>query len=194
MAGTKKLIDLEEIQEIDFESVEAVETAPALEESVKEPVEAEPSLDELIKQDMIEQEVEEAEAEIKSEPVESVKMSKKTAESKVKAEIAKEVMEVAVEQSKDAKKEANRQYMLNKPKAFRERCKESGVVTFSPPKYCAQFFGPVYTFLVNCVSVSVKFDGTPQKFSKRVKEILDRKIAQVTESNIAKTVDLRIRG
>jgi CRISPR/Cas system-associated protein Cas5 (RAMP superfamily) len=61
MAGTKKLIDLEEIQEIDFESVEAVETAPALEESVKEPVEAEPSLDELIKQDMIEQEVEEAE-------------------------------------------------------------------------------------------------------------------------------------
>ena len=54
-------------------------------------------------------------------------------------------------------------------------------------------FGPVYTFLYNTIPVTVKFDGSTQKFPRFIAEELNRRIKEVSEANTNK-VDIEYRN
>jgi hypothetical protein len=91
-----------------------------------------------------------------------------------------------------ARKEAEKEYIIEKKKHMLNRCKEDEVMTFTGDKLYAQYFGKVYTFLYNTVPVTVRFDGTKQKFPKFVYEFLIKKINAVSESNTNKEVEYEL--
>ena len=64
---------------------------------------------------------------------------------------------------------------------------------FCRTKIFAQYFGPVYTFLFNTIPVTVKFDGTTQKFPRFIAEEINRRIKEVSEANTGK-VDIEYRN
>lgn len=138
-------------------------------------------------------EVEREEAEVIEEPKTKLDKYKEDAKkSKDLEKLSKDIAEAATYKGKEAKLMAQREYMINKTKAHKSKCANSGIVTFTPEKIYAKYFGPTYTFLYNCVPVVIRFNGRPQKFSKVVADFIQVKIRKVAESNVAKIVDLDI--
>lgn len=91
-----------------------------------------------------------------------------------------------------ARKEAEKQYIIAKKKHMLNKCKSDKVMTFTGDKIYAQYFGKTYTFLYNTVPVTVRFDGTQQKFPEFIYDFLRKKIAAVSESNTNKEVEYKL--
>ena len=88
--------------------------------------------------------------------------------------------------SEIAVKEAEKTYIIEKKKYMLNKCKQDDVVEFVGQKIFANYFGPVYTFLFNTIPVTVKFDGSKQKFPRFIYNRLMEKINEVSESNTNK--------
>lgn len=82
-----------------------------------------------------------------------------------------------------SQREAEKTYILEKKKYMLNRCKKDDNVEFVGQKIFANYFGPVYTFLYNTVPVTVRFDGSKQKFPRFVYNRLMKKINEVSDSN-----------
>ena len=83
-------------------------------------------------------------------------------------------------------KEAEKIYTREKMKFMLDKCKTDEVVEFRGDKLYAPYFGKEYTFLYNAIPVTVKFDGSIQKFPKFIYDMIMDKIHQVSESNTPK--------
>lgn len=82
-----------------------------------------------------------------------------------------------------SQREAEKSYILEKKKFMLNKCKNDNVVEFVGQKIFANYFGPVYTFLYNTIPVTVKFDGSKQKFPRFIYDRLMEKINEVSDSN-----------
>lgn len=85
-----------------------------------------------------------------------------------------------------SEKEAEKVYIKEKMKFMLDKCKSDDVVEFRGDKIYAQYFGKVYTFLYNAVPVTIRFDGSVQKFPRFIYEKIMEKIHEVSESNTPK--------
>ena len=83
-------------------------------------------------------------------------------------------------------KEAEKVYIHEKMKFMLDKCKSDEVVEFRGDKIYAPYFGKEYTFLYNAIPVTIKFDGSAQKFPKFIYEKIMEKIHEVSESNTPK--------
>lgn len=110
----------------------------------------------------------------------------KTNAAKIKANATAAIAAAASAQSKIASNEADKTYIIQKKKHMLNRCKNDDTVEFVGLRLYAQFFGPVYTFLYNTIPVTVKFDGSKQKFPRFIYDHIMRKIAEVSDSNTSK--------
>ena len=110
----------------------------------------------------------------------------KTNAAKIKANATAAIAAAASAQSKIASNEADKTYIIQKKKHMLNRCKNDDTVEFVGLRLYAQFFGPVYTFLYNTIPVTVKFDGSKQKFPRFIYDHIMRKISEVSESNTSK--------
>lgn len=81
-------------------------------------------------------------------------------------------------------KEAEKAYIIEKKRFMLNKCKTDKQMTFVGNKLYAQFFGAVYTCLYNGIPVTVRFDGTAQKFPEFVYNWLMEKINAVANSNV----------
>lgn len=87
-----------------------------------------------------------------------------------------------------SEREADKTYILEKQRYMLNKCKADDNVKFVGNKLYAQYFGKVYTFLVNAIPVTVKFDGSEQEFPRFIRDIIERKITEVADSNTPKVV------
>lgn len=83
-------------------------------------------------------------------------------------------------------KEAEKTYIKEKMKFMLDKCKNDEVVEFRGDKIYASYFGKVYTFLYNAIPVTIRFDGSVQKFPKFIYDKIMEKIHEVSESNTPK--------
>ena len=96
-------------------------------------------------------------------------------------------LKAAIEANSEmATREAEKTYIIEKKKFMLNKCKEDEVVEFVGQKIFANYFGRVYTFLYNTVPVTVRFDGSKQKFPKFIYDRLMEKINEVSDSNTKK--------
>ena len=86
--------------------------------------------------------------------------------------------------AEQTQKEAEKAYIIEKKKFMLNKCKEDKVKTFVGNKLYAQFFGSTYTCLYNGIPVTVRFDGTAQKFPEFIYDWLMEKINAVANSNV----------
>ena len=84
--------------------------------------------------------------------------------------------------------EAEKIYIKEKMKFMLDKCKKDKVEEFRGDKIYAQYFGKVYTFLYNAIPVTVRFDGSVQKFPKFICEKIKEKVHEVSESNTPKVI------
>lgn len=106
------------------------------------------------------------------------------ADEAMKNAAATAAIKAAVEANTEiATKEAEKTYILEKKKFMLNKCKSDDVVEFVGQKIFANYFGPVYTFLYNTIPVTVKFDGSKQKFPRFIYNRLMEKINEVSDSN-----------
>lgn len=82
--------------------------------------------------------------------------------------------------------EAEKTYIKEKMKFMLDKCKNDEVVEFRGDKIYAQYFGKVYSFLYNGIPVTIRFDGSVQKFPKFIYDKIMDKIHDVSESNTPK--------
>lgn len=116
------------------------------------------------------------------------------ADEAMKNAAANAALKAAIEANSEmSMKEAEKTYIIEKKKVMLEKCKKDDVVDFVGQKIFAQYFGPVYTFLFNTIPVTVKFDGTTQKFPRFIAEEINRRIKEVSEANTGK-VDIEYRN
>ena len=85
-----------------------------------------------------------------------------------------------------SEKEAEKTYIKEKMNFMLQKCKNDEVVEFRGDKIYAPYFGKVYTFLYNAIPVTIRFDGSVQKFPKFIYEKIMDKIHEVSESNTPK--------
>lgn len=83
-------------------------------------------------------------------------------------------------------KEAEKTYIKEKMRFMLDKCKSDEVVEFRGDKIYAPYFGKVYTFLYNAIPVTIRFDGSVQKFPKFIYDKIMEKIHEVSESNTPK--------
>lgn len=88
--------------------------------------------------------------------------------------------------SEISEKEAERTYIREKMNFMLEKCKKDEVVEFRGDKIYAPYFGKVYTFLYNAIPVTIRFDGSVQKFPRFIYDKIMEKIHEVSESNTPK--------
>lgn len=84
--------------------------------------------------------------------------------------------------------EAEKIYIKEKMQFMLNKCKKDEVEEFRGDKIYAQYFGKVYTFLYNAIPVTVRFDGSVQKFPKFICEKIKEKVHEVSESNTPKVI------
>lgn len=82
--------------------------------------------------------------------------------------------------------EAEKTYIKEKMKFMLDKCKNDEVVEFRGDKIYAQYFGKVYSFLYNGIPVTIRFDGSTQKFPRFIYDKIMEKIHDVSESNTPK--------
>lgn len=113
--------------------------------------------------------------------------SVKKADEAMQNAAASAALKAAIEANSElATKEAEKTYIIEKKKFMLNKCKEDEEVEFVGQKIFANYFGPVYTFLYNTVPVTVRFDGSKQKFPKFIYDRLMEKINEVSDSNTKK--------
>ncbi len=52
--------------------------------------------------------------------------------------------------------------------------------------------GEVYTFLLNGLPVTIKFDGTYQAYPESVAKLLEHKLSEIAKANTRKTINTKI--
>ena len=125
-------------------------------------------------------------------PSDPIQDSITKADEAMKNAAANAALKAAIEANSEmSMKEAEKTYIIEKKKVMLEKCKKDDVVDFVGQKIFAQYFGPVYTFLFN--AVTVKFDGSTQKFPRFIAEKINQKIKDVSEANTNK-VDIEYRN
>lgn len=127
-------------------------------------------------------------------PSDPIQDSITKADEAMKNAAANAALKAAIEANSEmSMKEAEKTYIIEKKKVMLEKCKKDDVVDFVGQKIFAQYFGPVYTFLFNAIPVTVKFDGSTQKFPRFIAEKINQKIKDVSEANTNK-VDIEYRN
>lgn len=127
-------------------------------------------------------------------PSDPVIESVSKADEAMKNAAANAALKAAIEANSEmSMKEAEKTYIIEKKKVMLTKCKNDDVVDFVGQKIFAQYFGPVYTFLYNTIPVTVKFDGSTQKFPRFIADKINQKIKEVSESNTNK-VDIEYRN
>lgn len=126
--------------------------------------------------------------EIKKEGIskENNKSVKRT-EDALKNAAATAALKAAIDANNElSTKEAEKIYIKEKMQFMLDKCKNDEIVEFRGDKIYAPYFGKVYTFLYNAVPVTIRFDGTTQKFPKFIYDKIMEKIHEVSESNTPK--------
>lgn len=182
MEKEPKIIDISENDtqtgetfSIDFDKIEdtVVETTPVEETKIE--------VKESIKKENVKapKEVKNKEEKVRTD---EIKIS--TEAMKELEEEAKEKYKEAVKEKFNAKTESDRTYFNNKRLSFLQRCKDEPKVSVLGSKFYQQYFGPIYTFLLNGIPITIKFDGTKQVFPAFVATRLMEKLSEVADSNL----------
>ena len=120
-------------------------------------------------------------------------VSVKKAEAAMQNAAASAALKAAIDANSEiASKEAEKSYILEKRKFMLNKCKDDDVVEFTGNKIFANYFGKVYTFLYNTIPVTIRFDGTKQKFPRFIYDRIVEKIDEVSDSN-TNVVDIEDR-
>ena len=120
-------------------------------------------------------------------------VSVKKAEAAMQNAAASAALKAAISANSEiANKEAEKSYILEKRKFMLNKCKDDDVVEFTGNKIFANYFGKVYTFLYNTIPVTIRFDGTKQKFPRFIYDRIVEKIDEVSNSN-TNVVDIEDR-
>lgn len=131
----------------------------------------------------LEKEVEE----VKTEPEKKVE-EKTFAEKSVEA-AANAALKAAITTNEEmSKREADRTYFIEKKNFMLNKCKNDEQVEKTVSKLYAPIIGRVYTFNLNCIPVTIYCDGKPHKYPKFIADIIDEKLAKISESNTYKEV------
>lgn len=83
-------------------------------------------------------------------------------------------------------KEAEKTYFQEKKKHMLSRCKKDNIVTRVVPKLYAVYIGKTYTFLYNCIPVTLYCDDKPHEYPEFIAKIIDKKLAKIAASNTYK--------
>ena len=126
--------------------------------------------------------------------VKSVKELKTDAENSKKAKkIANTNFDNALMSNIEIKRADDKNYMQTHTNAMLSICKNDKKVKVLCDKIYALYFGKVFTFVINCVPVTVRFDGTIQEFPERVAKAIQRKMVAVSNSNFPKNENTEIK-
>lgn len=110
-------------------------------------------------------------------------------------EVAKEAQMDAKEQKRfaiKAKQEADNRYMKHYTRDFLESLKhEKTVQIYGDPLYIP-YLGETYTYLLNGTPVIIKFDETWQEFPESVAKNLQKKLKEISRSNVSRKIDVQI--
>lgn len=83
-------------------------------------------------------------------------------------------------------REAEKTYFQEKKEHMLKRCKSDNVVTRTVPKLYATYLGPVFTFMYNCIPVTVYCDDKPHKYPEFIAKVIDKKLLKIADSNTYK--------
>jgi len=100
----------------------------------------------------------------------------------------KKSVEEAIALKLATKRLADADYMKKYRPAMLRKFKDEPLEVVHGSQAYANYFGSVYTVLFNLVPVTIRFDGTEQKFPKSVAQFLRRKIMKTTAVNIPQVV------
>jgi len=91
------------------------------------------------------------------------------------------------------KRLADKNYMSGYSQRVLKQFKSEKSVKVRCSKVYANMMGTTWTFLLNTIPITVRFDGTVQEFPESVATRLLEKFAEVTEANVPKVdVDIDI--
>lgn len=122
----------------------------------------------------------EGNVEVKTEPT----FAEKSAEAAATAALAS----VAQANKEISMKEAEKVYFQEKKDFMLRKCKEDEVVELSVSKLYAAYLGPVYTFMVNCIPVTVYCNDKTYEYPKFIADIINRKLKAISDSNTYKEI------
>lgn len=73
-----------------------------------------------------------------------------------------------------------------------ERLKKESKVKVYGNEIFQDQLGEVYTFLLNGLPVTIKFDGTYQAYPESVAKLLENKLSEIAKANTRKTINTKI--
>jgi len=73
-----------------------------------------------------------------------------------------------------------------------ERLKKESKVKVYGNEIFQDQLGEVYTFLLNGLPVTIKFDGTYQEYPESVAKLLENKLSEIAKANTRKTINTKI--
>ena len=82
-----------------------------------------------------------------------------------------------------AEKDADKRYIIDKKRHMLNRCKSDTPIRFIGEEIYAPMFGKVYTFLLNTIPVTVRFDNSEQVLPEFVYNHLRKKMLATAKNN-----------
>lgn len=108
------------------------------------------------------------------------------------AAVALEATAAATKKAKQAT--AEKRYMIEKKRAFLNRCKADERVEFIGQEAYEPILGKVYTFAYNTIPVTVRFDGSKQVLPKFIYDFLQEKLNNIGKSNKPQEAEIEELG
>lgn len=110
--------------------------------------------------------------------------AEKSAEAAAQAALAT----IAQANKEISEKAAERTYFQEKKEHMLKRCKNDTVVTRTVPKLYATYLGPVFTFMYNCIPVTIYCDDKAHEYPEFIAKVIDKKLAKIADSNTYKEI------
>lgn len=125
----------------------------------------------------------------KSKATKSVKSAENTFAEKSAEAAATAALKAAITTNNEmAIKEAEKAYFNDKKNHMLNKCKTDRVVTRRVSKLFAPYLGRTYTFLYNCVPVTIYCDDKEHEYPEFIANKIDEKLAKISESNTYKEI------
>lgn len=114
----------------------------------------------------------------------------KVREDSIKAAATKAMETAIIQEAAKASTAADKSYIIEKKRHMLSKCKSDKKVDFYGDKLYAPYLGKSYTFLYNTIPVTVRFDGTTQKFPEFIVKKIQQILRETTEANTYKEVNV----
>lgn len=110
--------------------------------------------------------------------------AEKSAEAAAQAALAT----VAQANKEVSMREAEKTYFQEKKEHMLKRCKSDAVVTRTVPKLYATYLGPTFTFMYNCIPVTIYCDDKTHEYPEFIAKLIDKKLLKIADSNTYKEI------